>query len=494
MLKILRGIGFEKWAFALCVLLCAVSMYAIAGSRYVLIYIPVFIAFAGLLLGYFLLNKQNLLKLLFFMIPLSVGVTAIGEAEIQTPTEPMIGLLMILLVATASGFAGLRKDMWSTAINRLLLFEIIWLVVCSMTSQLNLVSFKYTFIRICYAGVFFFLALQWMRHEKKPEKFYQLYILGMIFPIIVTLIKHAALEFSPRTAYHMPKPFYNDHTVFGACLAFVIPFVAVYAFAKKEEGAGRLKKYGYAVALVALLIVEFLSFSRAAWLSLGAALGLYLLVRLRANGRVFLMLLMLAGGTVYLAGDFIMDNLTTTEAVSSKGDVEQHFKSITNIETDASNKERINRWKCAIRMGEDKPVFGYGPRTYKYYYGQFQTRENMTHTSTFSGTKGHAHSDYLAFFAESGWIGLLLHIALFVAVVMKGLNVLRRKLDVKQRNIALAALLGFFTYFIHGIFNGFMEEEKMASLVFFSMAVIVYIDEQTRNTDASWKTQSLQGL
>jgi putative inorganic carbon (hco3(-)) transporter len=484
-LKLFRAIRFEYWVLVICLLLSAVSMYSVATGRYIWIYTSLFLGFVAFVLGFFLLHRQQLIKLLFFMVPLSVGVTLMEETEIQLPSEPLIGLLMILLVATSAGFAGLSKDMWNNAVSRLLMFELLWLVVCTITSELKLVSLKYTFIRTCYAGVFFFLALQWMRSEKRPEKFYILYLLGMIFPIIITLISHGQLGFSPRTAYHMPKPFYNDHTVFGACLAFVIPFAALQALTKREDGETKRRKIIWQLVFAALLIVEFLSYSRAAWLSLAASAGLLLLIRLRTTGMVFLVLLMLAGGITVLASDWIYGKIATREAISGKpgDDVGQHLKSITNFETDASNKERINRWKCAIRMGFDKPVFGYGPRTYKYYYGLFQLREDMTYTSTFSGTKGHAHSDYLAFFAEAGWVGLLLHIALFVGVVMKGLNVLRRNMHKQHRKILLAALLGFFTYFVHGILNGFMEDDKMASLVFFSMAVIVFVDEQTRNAE-----------
>ncbi|MGL5891260.1 MAG: O-antigen ligase family protein [Bacteroidia bacterium] len=487
-MKLLRAIGYEKWIAALSILLCVVSMYAIAASQFVLIYVPLFIAFAMMLVGHFLLNKKQLMKLVFVMVPLSVGVTVFGDAEIQMPTEPIIGLLMILLVATTAGFSGLMKDLWSNAINRLIVFELIWLLVCTINSELKLVSLKYTFIRTCYTGVFFFLALQWMRSEKKPEKFFLLYLAGMVFPIIITLVNHSRLGFLPATAYHMPKPFYNDHTVFGACVAFIIPMIAVLALSKREESGRWIKKYGLLVVLILLLVVEFLSYSRAAWLSLAGAAGLYVLIRLKATGGVFLVLLLAGGVTIYAAKDLIVDQLSSTEAISSKGDVEDHFKSITNIETDASNKERINRWKCAVRMGETKPVFGFGPRTYKYYYGRFQVREDMTYTSTYQGTKGHAHSDYLAFLAECGWLGLLLHIALFVTVVVKGLNIIRKCVNERNRQIAIGALLGFFTYFIHGIFNGFMEEDKMASLVFVSMAVLVYVSEQeNKNTGESWK-------
>ncbi len=483
-MNFIRSIRYEIWVALCCMALCALSMYAVATSRYVLIYAPILLSFGLLVIGYFLLHKANLLRAVFLLSPLSVGVTVIGEAEMQLPTEPIIGLLMLLLIASTAGFAGLMKDLWKGVINSLLALEIIWLVVCTLNSELMLVSAKYTFIRICYAGVFFFLALQWMRKEKKPEQLILLYLAGMALPIVNTLVRHGTLDFLPQTSYQMPKPFYNDHTVYGACLAFVIPMIGVLTFYHLRKATSAFIKYGFLVLFILLLSVEFLSYSRAAWLSLGGALGLYMLIRWKASGSVFLVLLIAGAVTLFAAQDIIVEKLSTTEAISSKGDVEDHFKSITNIETDASNKERINRWKCAVRMGADRPVFGYGPRTYKYMYGRFQVREDMTYTSTFNGTKGHAHSDYLAFLAECGWIGFLLHIGLFIAVVMKGLNVIRNCRSEYNRVVAIGALLGFFTYVIHGIFNGFMEEDKMASLVFVSMAIIVYVGEQKEKQTA----------
>jgi O-antigen ligase len=71
-------------------------------------------------------------------------------------------------------------------------------------------------------------------------------------------------------------------------------------------------------------------------------------------------------------GGSLMESFARNKVKSHGGDVGQHFKSMTNISTDASNVERINRWKCAWRMFQDKPLMGFGPGTYQFYYGQFQ--------------------------------------------------------------------------------------------------------------------------
>ena len=56
----------------------------------------------------------------------------------------------------------------------------------------------------------------------------------------------------------------------------------------------------------------------------------------------------------------------------SSADFKTHISSMTNIKSDASNLERINRWNCAIRMFEDKPIFGFGPGTYMFVYAPYQ--------------------------------------------------------------------------------------------------------------------------
>ncbi len=55
---------------------------------------------------------------------------------------------------------------------------------------------------------------------------------------------------------------------------------------------------------------------------------------------------------------------------------------MTNISSDASNLERINRWDCAISMFKERPFFGYGPGTYMFQYAKYQLKKNRTIIST----------------------------------------------------------------------------------------------------------------
>ncbi|MES1182054.1 MAG: O-antigen ligase family protein, partial [Flavobacterium sp.] len=161
------------------------------------------------------------------------------------------------------------------------------------------------------------------------------------------------------------------------------------------------------------------------------------------------------------------------------------------IQTDASNVERINRWSCAVRMGIDEPVFGFGPGMYQFEYGRFQLPTDLTNISTFHGNKGHAHSEILGALAESGFPGMLLAVVFMFSAIGYGLNVIYNTKDPYRRWIAYAALLGLVSFYVHGFFNAFLDTDKMAILVFGSIAVIIATDLENRKSVAAGLTTSV---
>ena len=157
-----------------------------------------------------------------------------------------------------------------------------------------------------------------------------------------------------------------------------------------------------------------------------------------------------------------------------------HLKSVSNISTDASNKERINRWKCALRMFADKPVFGFGPGTYQFFYGKYQQRDELTRISTFTGNKGHAHSEYLNYMSETGLPGLFIFCSLLFFVAKTALrNIYSTN---THRTLSIGLFCCLLTFVIHAFFNGFLEFDKIALPVLSSMAAIVAIDIKSKQT------------
>jgi len=153
---------------------------------------------------------------------------------------------------------------------------------------------------------------------------------------------------------------------------------------------------------------------------------------------------------------------------------------MTNISSDASNLERINRWSCAIRMFEDKPVFGWGPGTYMFNYAAYQLTADRTIISTNSADGGNAHSEYLGPLAESGVLGMISMLVLITVVIYTAVHTYTRSNDKRIKTIVMSALLGLITYYMHGVMNNFLDTDKLSLPFWGFSAIIVALDIYTR--------------
>jgi putative inorganic carbon (hco3(-)) transporter len=157
-------------------------------------------------------------------------------------------------------------------------------------------------------------------------------------------------------------------------------------------------------------------------------------------------------------------------------DFDKHIQSISNISTDASNLERLNRWNAAFRMFAERPVFGWGPGTYSFEYAPFQHAHEKTIISTNMGDKGNAHSEYIGPLSESGVLGVLTFLGIIVCTLSTGFRLYYTLKDNETRKIVLVTLLGFITYIVHGFLNDFLDTDK-ASVPFWGfIAILVAID------------------
>jgi putative inorganic carbon (HCO3(-)) transporter len=174
--------------------------------------------------------------------------------------------------------------------------------------------------------------------------------------------------------------------------------------------------------------------------------------------------------------DYTLKLISHNEAQSNRGNIREQIESVSNIHTDISNLERINRWECAIRMFEARPVTGYGAGTYQFVYGTFQVKNEMTRISTYHGEKGNAHSEYLGFLAETGLPGLIIYLCLVLTVLSTATRVIYRTHSIQIRNLTTVVLLSLLTFYFHTVFNGFIETDKVGSLYYGSLAAITALD------------------
>ena len=96
--------------------------------------------------------------------------------------------------------------------------------------------------------------------------------------------------------------------------------------------------------------------------------------------------------------------LNKNDAEHTTEDFSERLESMSNVSTDASNLERLNRWNSAIELFKERPFFGWGPGTYAFVYAPYQDASDLTIISTNFGD-GNAHSEYLGPLSEQGLLG-----------------------------------------------------------------------------------------
>ena len=250
------------------------------------------------------------------------------------------------------------------------------------------------------------------------------------------------------------SPFYKDHTSYGAALAMYFPILFIFLF-KKNTTLFKLIIFSI-IAIFTIGII--LSYTRAAWLSLFAATALFLIYKLKIKFSSLVLVGIFVGIMLASSWTSIMHNLEKNDQDSS-GELTEHVESMSNVSTDASNLERLNRWSCAWRMFLERPIVGWGPGTYIFQYAPFQLSNEMTIISTNTSSNGNAHSEYIGPLAESGVLGTLTFLFIIIAVFYRG-SLLYHKLNGEKKTVILFTLLGLFTYVLHGFMNNYLDTDK----------------------------------
>lgn len=428
----------------------------------------------ALIIVYLAMFKLDLLLLITaFLTPLSVNLEKIGLGfGLILPTEPILfGILLIVLLKTF--YEGLHDNtIMRSPVFWIILLQLIWILFTTITSSMPLVSLKAFTARMWFVVPFFFLAFYLFKDEKNIRRYFWLYVFGMAAVVIYTIMHHAQFNFGKQPAHWVMWPFFKDHTGYGAILAFVIPILI--GLVKSAKVSRELK--WLMILFVGLFFVAIvLSYTRAAWLSLMGAAGVYVLVLLKIRFRTVVLTAISVVGMFLLVKDELFMKLQKNKQDSSE-EFSEHIQSMSNINTDASNLERINRWMSAWRMWKDRPVVGFGPGTYQFQYAPYQHPNEKTVISTNNADMGNAHSEYLGPLSEQGLPGMLIVIVLVSVVFWRGFRMYHRLPEGFHKTMTLSLLLGLITYFLHGFLNNFLDVDKASALVWASIAALAAIE------------------
>lgn len=467
----------NKWIITCSALLCAMALVFVCFDNWLFYLVPL-----ALLTVYgAIFHTQTTFLALFFFTPISINIEEFADSAgigLFLPTEPIMAGMMILIVAVQlkKPFVdiGILKNQLSWAI----LFYLLWILVTCITSSHPLVSVKFLLAKLWFIIPLVLYGTLVFRERKNIITALWLFSIGMIAAMCYTLVMHASYQFGEKEGHWVMSPLFKDHTIYGAMVAFTLPLLIGLYRSKKHTPLVQAVLLGFmSINLIAL----YFSYTRAAWLSIIVAAGVWILITLRVRFAVLAFTTLALGLIVFFSWTSIQHTLEKNKSEHTTEDFGKRLESVSNVTTDASNLERLNRWSCARDMFLERPVFGFGPGTYAFEYARFQRPENLTIISTNFGDLGNAHSEYLGPMAETGFIGLLSVIALVSCIFYLGIT-LYLKWDAKDRemrSLIMAMILALVTYFFHGILNNYWDTDKASVPIWAFCAIFMTLNYQT---------------
>ncbi|MCK5078588.1 MAG: O-antigen ligase family protein [Bacteroidales bacterium] len=455
--------------YAVSIAFIVLNCYLIIQDKYYALLTPILLIFLFL----YIFSLDKLILLITFLTPIAINYKdpdmGIG---ITLPTEPLLLGVLVVFILKLFYDGGFNRKVVTHPVSIFIIINLIWLGITTITSEIPLVSVKFLIARLWFVVPFYFIGILLFKKVKNIKLFNWLYIIPLLIVIFYTLVNHAGYGFDKPSSNMVMKPFYNDHTAYGAVIAMFIPFFIGFSLSKSYTNSQRLASF---IVLFLLIIGLIFSYSRAAWISISFALMVYAIIVFRIKFRWVLGGFLLLAGLFYMFSFQLIDRLESNKQDSST-DFAEHIQSMSNISSDASNLERINRWNCALRLYNERPFWGWGPGTYQFVYAPYQRSKEKTIISTNAGDMGNAHSEYIGPLSESGVLGMLTFIAIVIAVSITGLRVYKRADSKEVKLISLVILLGLMSYFAHGLLNNFLDTDK-ASVPFWGfIGILVSLD------------------
>jgi len=419
-------------------------------------------------LAYGVAKKQALHQLLWAVAcatPLSIKLS-LPFAEVYLPIEFIASATALSVLFSVVPLGNVRWFMKYP----LPLFWLISFLPGIFCSDLLNTSLKFTALNGVFVFAFYYGIV--MVSERGKVLPYFPFIAALVPATGVGVYHFAQYDFNPITISGIFQPFFYSHTMYGAVMAFI----AAIALGNLRQRS--LWKW----ILLSSLVLTLFSGSRAALWSVVFMFILYILVQFPPVYRFALPVLALgafffSGGASKVEEAFAYNNYESHDPQAS---LVEKSMSVTNVQTDASNIERLNRWVSALRMFEERPYYGFGPGTYQFAYIPFQekrleNRLTVTNPDTPPpGSGGTAHSELLLQLSENGILTPLIFLLMWLRWWYFGF------FSIAKRSPLLPLFLGLSTYFFHMQFNNFLNQPVFAFLFW---ATAAYFDFQLSSKD-----------
>lgn len=341
--------------------------------------------------------------------------------------------LLYTLIAAAGTASGRSLRSYLTGPNLWLLALLLWALLCGVLSPYRAFAIAEVLRLALGIGVYFVAAYVLRPFE---TRLFPYCLIG--FGAAVGLYEMLQFGEAVSSAGDGANSIFGNHEQLGSFLTLL--FAPALALALDRERSIRylLAAQGCAAVLGAALL---LARTRSAWA--GAVVALLLLsalslryssVRLSRSNRALVIgpALIVLLGFAGLLGFSQLAPLVSARAAT-----------LSHALEDMSLSDRLHRWRSACRMTSEKPITGWGLGAWPVIQGRWTHQGDDTNEVLGSGT-GHsniAHNFWVQWAAETGGVGLALHVGFLTAFFAAALSALPRS-DRDRRTLLIASLVG----------------------------------------------------
>lgn len=412
--------------------------------------------------------------LMLAAVPISTEIELPGGLGTDLPSEPLMWWLTLV-----GGFWMVRH--WHTIdgavlrhpITLALIAHMAWMFVCAIASQDIVISLKFVAAKVWYIAVFYCWAIHFFSTEQSFKLFVRWFFFPLFLVVAITVSRHAAIDFSFQDVAYVMGPFFRNHVIYACITAVFLPF-AWYATYHYRRFSGVW--WFWVLGIVLFLVAINFAYTRAAYIALIAAVGIYWVVRrkwLRWSLAITVLFFTIFIGVVTQRDNWL-EFAPDYERTITHTRFDNLLEATTKLE-DISTMERVYRWVAASYMIQERPYTGFGPGTFYFFYKNYTVTSFKTYVSD-NPEKSGIHNYYLMTTVEQGVLGLFFFLLFCVVVMLKGEQVYHRTPNPERRRNLVAAFLCFTMINLLMLMNDFVETDKIGSLFFLSAAAIVAVD------------------
>ena len=359
----------------------------------------------------------------------------------------------------------------------MLIVGLTWATVATLSAVDTTIATKYMLAKIWYIVTFYYLTGAILQKQHDVRRFVWTIFIPLSISISITIIRHAALDFSFSEVNYVMQPFFRNHVNYACTIAIFLPFIGLgLTWAKRGSWQQRLLIAGGLLFLLGIL----LSFTRAAYGAVIGALGYYFIVKWRLTKYVVAAAIVTIIGFVgYItSANKYLDYAPKFERAITHQSFDNLLEATSKGE-DISTMERVYRWVAGFRMVGDRPLTGFGPNNFFDNYKRYTVTNFKTYVS--DNTDGSTvHCYYLLMAIEQGIIGAILFFALIFYVLLRGEQIYHKARSAWQRHTTMAVLLSFVTILILILINDLIETDKIGSFFYMNLAILTNMDVDER--------------